>query len=100
MTRYQRGARREHAAIRSLESQGFDCLRSAQSSGPLDIVALGAASIRLIQVKSRADGGVSPSELMAAKEAMAHLPRLPGVSLEVWEYRKFGRAWVLTVHSA
>ena len=100
MTRYQRGARREHAAIRSLESQGFECLRSAQSSGPLDIVALGAASIRLIQVKSRADGGIGPSELEAAKEAMAHLPRLPGVSYEVWAYRKIGRAWVLTVHTA
>ena|SRR3990167_1904765 len=100
VTRYQRGTRREHAAIRALESHGFDCVRSAQSGGPLDIVAFGPSSIRCIQVKSRADGGVSLLELEAAKEAMEHLLRLPGVSYEVWEYRKIGRAWVLTVHAA
>ena len=73
-------------------------MRSAASEGPIDICALGPNHIKFIQVKSRADGGVSPSELQAAKEAMADLPKLPGVSYEIWCYRKIGRAWALTVH--
>ena len=95
-SRKTRGTRREHAAIEDLERMGYTCVRSAASEGPVDIVAYGQNHVRSIQVKSR-ESGVRPSELEMAIEAMRHLPRLQGVSYEVWAYRKNGNKWVLTV---
>lgn len=96
MSRKTRGTRRELDAIELLETEGYTCVRSAASEGPVDIVAYGINHIRNIQVKSR-ETGVRPSERETAIEAMAHLPRLPGVSYEIWEQRKDGGRWTLTV---
>jgi len=99
MNRKGRGTRREHAVIDLLEQQGYLCVRSAASESPLDIIAFGPNHIRCIQVKSRLDG-VRPSEIEMAKDAMLDLPRFPGVSYEIWSYRKDGSRWVLTVIEA
>ena len=97
MSRKSRGTAREHAAIAQLESEGYECVRSAASEGPVDFVALRGNEVRQIQVKSR-ESGVRPSEREMAIEAMAHLPKGVCVaSREVWEYRKERGRWRLTV---
>ncbi len=96
-SRKTRGTRRELAAISHLEKQGYIVLRSAASEGPADFVAFGPSNIKVVQVKSRAQGGIYPSEIVRAKEELEDMPRLPGVSYEVWCYRKVGYYWRLTV---
>lgn len=99
-SRKSRGTRRELAAIASLEKLGYTVLRSTRSEGPADFVAFGANNIKVVQVKSRAKGGIYPGEIQAVKEEMADLPRLPGVSYECWCYRKVGYYWRLSVMEA
>lgn len=95
-TQKARGTRREHAAIDDLERMGYTVMRSAASESPIDICALGPSNIKFIQVKSR-ESGVRPGELEMALEALRDFPRLPGVSYEVWTYRKYEGRWALAV---
>ncbi len=99
-SRKTKGTRRELAAIASLEEQGYIVARSSASLGPADFIAFGPNHVRVVQVKSRANGGPRPSEVQIAKEEMADLPRLPGISYEIWCYEKNGYYWRLTVKEA
>ena len=89
MTSYAKGVRTERLARRQLEATGNLVIRSAGSKGPFDLVALGSNGVRFIQVR---DDDVSNPAKDIMREEHAHLPRLPGVSYELWERRN--RTWV------
>lgn len=47
-----KGTRAEHRAIRILEAAGYVCTRASASLGLFDVIAVGPADVRLIQVKA------------------------------------------------
>jgi Holliday junction resolvase len=60
MTQYERGANFERRVKRWLEGQGYFCVRSAGSKGPVDLVAVGPYETVLVQCKK--GGRMSPEE--------------------------------------
>jgi len=70
---YKNGAARERRIMKKLEKEGWFCIRSAGSHGPIDIIAmrqnhlLGVLEIRFIQ--SKKTGYLDPQERME-KEAL------------------------------
>jgi len=86
-TNYSRGARIEYRAVQHLEHVGYFCVRSAGSHSPVDVVAVGPAGIRLIQIKRAKDGYLSPGELETAREQLRTLPCPAGVSREIWVWK-------------
>lgn len=53
MNTKRKGTRNEWRSIRLLESAGYQCTRAAASLGVFDIIAVGAADVLLVQVKTR-----------------------------------------------
>jgi len=97
MSAYRRGAAAELRAARELEQTGHLVIRSAGSHSPVDLVAVGPAGVRLLQVKI--DSGMRalrPSELEAVRDELRSIPRPHGVSVELWVGRVVsGRfAWI------
>lgn len=86
MSRYAAGVRAEHRSRALLETLGYHVVRSAGSKGCVDLVAIGAAEVLLIQVK-RGGRGVSPAE----REALALLPRPAGCRVVVHRWRPRAR---------
>ena len=61
-----KGARAERRSMAVLEANGYRCTRSAASRGAWDIIAISAADVLLIQVKS--NNWPSAVEMEALKE--------------------------------
>ncbi len=81
MNTKRKGTRAEHRAIGILEAAGYVCTRASASLGLFDVVAVGPADVRLVQVKA---GGeyLSGTE----REAIGAL-RVPAcVSRECWRF--------------
>ncbi len=81
MNAYRKGRRREYATQRVLERCGYFTFRMAGSHSPIDVIALGPADVRLIQVKS-GTAKVTPLE----REKLKTLPNYPWASLEIWRW--------------
>lgn len=91
---YTRGRDAEYRAARDLERAGYVVIRSAGSHTPVDLVAIGPAGVRLIQVKVDSESRtLRPSELEAVREELRSLPRPPGVTAELWVGRVVRRTW-------
>jgi Holliday junction resolvase len=94
-TNYQRGYNRERLAMAHLTMQGFICIGSRGSHGPVDVVAIGPQNIKLVQVKS---AGVGPKE---KREAIADLARFPAPACAIRElWVKEVRGWTIEVVDA
>jgi Holliday junction resolvase len=52
MNAKRKGTRAEHRAMRILEAAGYVCTRASASLGLFDVIAVGPADVRLIQVKA------------------------------------------------
>jgi len=82
-TKYKNGAAREYRIMKKLEAEGWFCIRSAGSHGPIDIIALkrnlllDVLSIRFIQ--SKKTGYLSPQERKEKEE----LEKKLGIIIEV-----------------
>lgn len=87
MNRYRKGRRLEYAARDALQAEGYVVIRAAGSKGPVDLVAIGHRTIRLVQVK--AHGAVRPADIRKLRKL---LPLPARVSLELWE-RDAQRQW-------
>lgn len=61
MSNYDRGVRLERAVRHSLESDGYEVIRSAGSKTKVDLIAIKAGELLLIQCKA-GTGVVSPAE--------------------------------------
>ena len=72
--------RYEYEAMHALEREGWTVTRSAGSHGPVDLIAMNAVHVMLIQVKSAADVASSAtlSVLVDAVEALRTVPAPPG----------------------
>lgn len=77
-----KGNRLEYKTIRLLESAGYQCMRSAASLGPFDVIATYPLGIRCIQVKANAWPG--PVERESLRAAAANLP--PNALVECWRW--------------
>lgn len=91
---YTRGARAEYLAARHLERVGYFVLRSAGSHGPVDLVAVGPAGVRLIQVKRTGNGYISNTELEEARDLLRSVPCPAGVTRELWVWDAGQKEWV------
>lgn len=60
MTQYRRGADFERTVKRLLETNGYDCIRSAGSRSPVDVVAFKPGQVVMVQAKL--DGRCAPAE--------------------------------------
>ena len=74
---YNNGARRERRIMKKLEAEGWFCIRSAGSHGPIDIIAIkplqevegnNAPSILLRFIQSKKTGYLTPQERKEKEE--------------------------------
>jgi len=77
-----KGARLERKTIKMLQSAGYQCIRSAASLGPFDIVAMNHLGIRCIQIK--ANDWPRPGEREDLRAAAIGLP--PNARIECWRW--------------
>lgn len=52
MNAKRKGSRNEHRSMALLERAGYQCIRSAASLGPFDVIGIGSQDMALVQVKS------------------------------------------------
>ena len=87
----RKGANAEYKARRLLERLGYYVIRAAGSHGPADLVAISQTELKVIQVKC-GQARCSPLE----REQLQLLP-LPSIaSREVWTFKDYARAPVVT----
>ena len=67
-----KGSRAERKTINLLESVGYQCIRSAASLGPFDVIATNRLGIRCLQVKC--NDGPRPVEREDLRAAAKELP--------------------------
>ena len=85
------GTRAERRACDVLEADGYLVTRAAGSLGLFDVVAVGPADVRLVQVKR--DGGANVNgRTITQYRAIAALVVAPFVKKEIWIYRPRARA--------
>ena len=87
MSNYTIGRRLEYAVRDVLVLWGYTVIRSAGSKGAVDLVAIGAEDVRLIQVK-KARGDVA-----AGVKALQAVCVPIGVRREVWQRNRGG--WLI-----
>ena len=82
-----KGARAERRAIKMLERSGYICTRAGGSLGLFDVIAVGPADVRLLQVKAGSTylSGVE-------REQIAALTVPANVSRECWRFPDRARA--------
>lgn len=90
---YRRGYLAERRAAKVLERAGYVVARTAGSHSPFDVVAVNPNGVRLIQVKRVKEGGIAAT-LEAAREEIRQVPKVQGVSREVWIWFD-GEGWVV-----
>lgn len=89
-----KGNRRERQARTILETAGYFVVKAGGSLGCWDLVALGPAGARLIQVKS------NEKPRAAERERLELFPALPYASKEVWVFHDRVREPVIEVLSS
>lgn len=87
-----KGTRAELRAMRILEAAGYVCTRASASLGLFDVIGVGPADVRLVQVKS---GGAYLSGV--EREAIAALRVAPNVTRECWRFPDRARVPVIEV---
>ncbi len=90
---YRRGYLAERKTAKLLEQAGYVVARTAGSHSPFDVVAVNANGVRFIQVKRVKSGGFA-AILETAREEIRQVPKVPGVSREVWVWLD-GKGWVV-----
>jgi Holliday junction resolvase len=87
-----KGSRAELRAIRILEAAGYVCTKAGGSLGVFDVIGLGPADVRAIQVKA---GTARLSRV--EREIIAGLQLAPNVSRECWRFPDYARAPVVEI---
>ena len=86
-----KGTRLERKTFKMLQSAGYQCIRSAASLGPFDLIAINHLGIRCIQVKANAWPG--PVEREDLQAAALSLP--PNARVECWRWNDHAREPVI-----
>lgn len=84
MVAYRRGYLAELKACDVLRQEGYVAVRVAASRGPFDVVGVGPAGVRLVQVKVVGGKEKVGAALRQGLREIGRLPALPGVRREVW----------------
>ncbi|HOM77027.1 MAG TPA: hypothetical protein PLE88_10960 [Anaerohalosphaeraceae bacterium] len=87
MNKKAKGARLERKTIKMLQSAGYQCIRSAASLGPFDIIAMNHLGFRCIQIKS--NDWPRPDEREGLRAAAKSLP--PNALIECWRWNDNAR---------
>jgi Holliday junction resolvase len=82
MNQYRKGREREYRTMRLLEAAGYAAFRMAGSHSPVDVIAVDALGVRLVQVKS-GRANVTPLE----REALKGISRPANSTVEVWRWK-------------
>ena len=82
MNNYRKGRAAEYKTQRLLEAAGYQTFRMAGSHSPVDVIAVDALGVRLVQVKS-GRAGASPID----KEILKNLTRPSNSTVEVWRWK-------------
>lgn len=77
---YERGRYAEYKTMEYLRKAGFECLRTAGSHGPFDVVAWDDYNIHFIQVKR--DCQPTSKEIKKLKSML--FPKSRNITKEVW----------------
>jgi Holliday junction resolvase len=88
----RKGQRSERRCIRDLEAAGYLCAKSGGSLGLFDVIAIGSADVRLVQVKSGTNR-LSRIE----REAIKELKVPSNVSKQYWLYLDRVKAPIIEV---
>lgn len=81
-----KGSRAERRAIRLLEADGYVCTKAGGSLGVFDVIAIGPADVRAIQVKA------GTSRLARAERVAILALAVPAnVSRECWRFPDYCR---------
>jgi len=83
---YRKGRQREYRTMRLLEATGHTAFRMAGSHSPVDVIAVDALGVRLVQVKS-GRANVTPLD----REALKNIPRPKNSTVEVWRWKDRAR---------
>ena len=86
-----KGTRLEHRTMRVLEAAGYKCCRSAASLGEWDVIAVGPAGVRLVQVKANRRPGSVEMETLHSFQTPANCSR------EVWVWKDRARQPIIEV---
>lgn len=92
MNHKKKGSAGEYRAMRMLEALGYFCVRSAGSHSPVDVLAFNGVEVKAIQVKTGDHAACSPAE----REALKLLPLPACASREIWTWRNYSRAPLVT----
>jgi Holliday junction resolvase len=76
-----KGARAERRCMRILQAAGYSCTKAGGSLGAFDVIAIGSADVRCIQVKA---GGEYLSGV--EREALQAITVPANVSRECWRF--------------
>ena len=79
---HRKGKHWEYRAVEMLEEDGYLCTVAGGSLGVFDIIAIGGADVRCVQVK----GGKTPRCSPKERQAILDVPVPPGgiVTKELW----------------
>ena len=86
-----KGTRLEHRTMRVLEAAGYKCCRSAASLGEWDVIAIGPAGVRLVQVKANRRPGSIEMETLNNFVAPTNCSR------EVWVWKDRARQPIIEI---
>ena len=82
MNNYRKGRAAEYRTQRLLEAAGYSTFRMAGSHSPIDVIAVDALGVRLVQVKS-GRAGASPLD----REVLKGLERPANSTVEIWRWK-------------
>ena len=86
-----KGTRLEHRTMKVLEAAGYKCCRSAASLGEWDVIAIGPAGVRLVQVKANRRPGSVEMETLNSFVAPSNCSR------EVWVWKDRARHPIIEI---
>ena len=85
---YRRGRRLEYLARAALVAEGYTVIRAAGSKGPVDLVAMNANQVRLVQIKS-------PGHVQEGDREKLRAVKCPHAQREIWV--RYPKEWRIEI---
>lgn len=77
----RKGTRNEHKTIKLLSAAGYECIRSAASLGPFDVIGISANDFVLVQVKSNRNASAVEIETIRSLAVPSNCRKL----IHIWK---------------
>ncbi len=92
MSNYSKGRVYEWKAQKELEAEGYVVVRSSASHSPIDLIAVGCGSIKIIQVKSTKGDKVYMNTYKEDISSLREMKVPDNVTREIWVWRRY-KGW-------